>query len=494
MKLFNKIAPAIVAATLIASLSPIAPQANAASTGIVIAEVFNASTDAQEWITIANLSTAPIDVTGWALQDYSSSGVAQAKWFFPSGTTIPAKKLLVIEKTAGNSSSAAQGIATLTGGNFNFAGASDRVEIYNASNALVDGVAWGTPNTVEGFSISGSSSSGTSFERKTVTDTDTAADWQAVTGASVQAYAWAPLPQTTSAPVVQSVTPADLAVNVATNAALSVTFDKALVKAAGSATILNKSNSTVLANVAIGSATLSNGNKTLTLPLPAGTTLQAGKKYEVTIPAGYVTDSTGVYGNGLKTWSFSTAPVQSANVAAVRSAAAGTIVSVRGEVSGVLGTNNVWIQDTTAGIRLYQASGVGTLAVGQEVIVTGTLNNYNNDLELDVSAVQVQSSNTITLPAPPVVAVNQVGSANAGSLVKVSNVWVKSDYTVGAGGIVVTDGTNDLIVYAQAGTSLKTYLQGLPKSSANKFSIVGVSSVFNTTIELFPRTNADITP
>lgn len=494
MKRFNKLTPAALAATLIVSLLPGIPAAQAASTGIVIAEVYNGSADTQEWVTIANLGTTEIDLTNWALQDYSSSGAAQAKWYFPSGTSIKGKSLLVVEKSAGNSGSAAKGVDTITGGSFNFAGGSDRLDLINASNTLVDGVAWGTSNTTEGFSIAASSTSGTSFERKTATDTDKAADWQAVSSGSVQAYAWAPLPaQTSGVPSVTAVSPSENAANVAVTSDLEITFDKNFVIGSGNITVVNVSDSLTFATIDVTDAakvTVDSANKKLKVTLD---TLAQGKKYEVTLPEGAVQNASTGDLNGLKKWAFSTTSVSMTSLSGVRAAAPGTIVSVRGEVTAVFGANNAWIQDSTAGIRLYQGSGIGSLTAGQEVIVTGTLENYNEDLELNVSSVQTQSTNTITLPQPPVVAVNQVGAANEGSLVKVQNVWVKSDYTTGAGGIVVTDGTNDLVVYAQAGSALKTHLQGLTKSSANKFDITGISSVYNTTIELLPRAASDIT-
>lgn len=493
MKLFRKTAPAVLAASLIASLFSVVPQAQAISTSIVIAEVYNASLESDEWVTIANIGAADIDLTNWALQDYSGSGNPQTKWHFPSGTIIEAGELLVVEKTTGNSGAAAQGVAAVTGGNFNFAGSSDRLDLYNANNALVDGIAWGSANTTEGFQISGSSASNTSFERLTATDTDTAGDWQRV-ASNVQAYAWAPLPgPSNDAPIVQSVAPAENAVNVPVGADLTVTFDKNVVVNSGSVTVVNVTDGLTFDTVAASSPQVSVVQNQLQISLAD---LQPGKKYEVTLPAGFVVDdATFSMQNGLKKWSFTTAPALFANIAAVRASEEGSIASVRGEVTAVLGSHNAWIQDGTAGIRLYQAGGgLQGLAVGQEVVVSGTVENYNNDLELNVTSLEVRPDDLIAAPQPQVVAVNQVGEANEGSLVKVEDVWVKSDYTPGAGGIVVTDGTNDLVVYAQAGSALKTFLQSLPKSPANPFDIVGISSVFNTTIELMPRSEADVTP
>ncbi|WP_281888566.1 lamin tail domain-containing protein [Paenibacillus sp. YYML68] len=490
MKWFRTIATTVLGAGMIVSMSAIAPQAQAASTSVMIVEVYNATANGDEWVALANVGSTEADLSGWALQDYSGSGNAQAKWYFPSGTKMPASSLLVIEKTAGNSGSAAKGVAALTGGSFNFAGSSDRIDLINASNALVDGIAWGTPNTVEGFSINSSSTSGTSFERQTATDTDAAADWLAVTS-NVQAYAWSPLPgQTSNAPIVQTVSPAEGAVNVPIGSDLTVTFDKDITVGEGVLTVVNVTDSLTFATIDVEAPEVAITGSTLQVSL---NDLQPGKKYEVTMPAGYVLDdATFNNGNGLKKWSFTTAPQLSASLSSVRSAAIGSIVAVRGEVTAVLGSHNAWIQDATAGIRMYQPSGIGTLTAGQEVIVTGTVKNYNNDLELELSSIEVQSSNTIPTPQPAVTAVNLVGEANEGSLVKVENVWVKADYNTGAGGVIVTDGTNDLVVYAQAGSSMKAHLQALPKSSSSKFDMVGVSSVYNSTIELLPRTNADI--
>lgn len=492
MKLLRMLAPAVLATSVFASLLPVAPKAQAASTDIVIAEVFNASVTSDEWVTIANIGNSNVDLTNWALQDFSGSGNPQTKWHFPSGTVIAAGELLVIEKTTGNSGAAAQGVDAVTGGNFNFAGSSDRLDLYNANNALVDGMAWGSPNTVEGFAISGSSASGSSFERLTAIDTDSAADWQRVTS-NVQAYTWAPLPgQTSNAPVVQSVTPSEDAMNVPIDADLSVAFDKNIAINSGSVAVVNVTDGLTFDTIAVNSQQVSIDQNTLHISLA---NLDPGKTYEVTLPTGYVVDeATFALENGLKKWSFTTAPALSDNIAAVRALPEESVVSVRGEVTAVLGDNNVWIQDGTAGIRLYQAAGVGSLAIGQEVIVHGTVDNYNNELELNVSSVTPQSDDLIMTPQPQVVTIDQIGEQNEGNLVKVENVWVESDYTSGAGGVVVTDGTNDLVIYAQAGSSLKTYLQGLPKSSSNTFDIVGISSVFNTTIELMPRSEADVTP
>ncbi|MBC7326461.1 MAG: Ig-like domain-containing protein, partial [Moorella sp. (in: Bacteria)] len=184
-------------------------------------------------------------------------------------------------------------------------------------------------------------------------------------------------------------------------------------------------------------------------------------------------------------------PAAALTVSAARVAANGTTVTTRGEVTAVLGTS-AWMQDSTAGIRLYGGN-ITSVQVGQEVEVTGTVKDYNGDREIEVSSYTVLSGDNFPTPTPIAVTIDQVGEANEGQLIKIENAWIVSDYTSGSGGVyITTDGTNRLLVYAQAGAEMKTYLQGLPKGDNNKFNFTGISSCYNTTRELFPRTTGDI--
>ncbi|WP_281888564.1 thermonuclease family protein [Paenibacillus sp. YYML68] len=169
-------------------------------------------------------------------------------------------------------------------------------------------------------------------------------------------------------------------------------------------------------------------------------------------------------------------------------------VTVRGEVVAVYPKSNAYIHDGTAGLRIYGNEGAG-LTLNSEIEITGTLVDYNGDLELKYPfTINTLSGNTYTPPAPLEVSVSQVGTANQGQLVKVKNVWITGNYNSGDGGVNVTDGTGSLVVYALDQPALKSYLQGLPTGESNKFDIVGASSVFRSTVQMFPRGQSDIMP
>lgn len=166
--------------------------------------------------------------------------------------------------------------------------------------------------------------------------------------------------------------------------------------------------------------------------------------------------------------------------------------TVRGKVVAVYPKSNAYLFDGTAGLRIY-GNEASQLTVGSEIEITGTLTDYNGDLELKYPfTITPLSGNQFPSPQPLELPLNQVGEANEGQFVKIKNVWITDDYSSGDGGVTVTDGTNTLVVFALDQPALKTYLQSLPKSQDNKFDIVGASSVFRSTIQIFPRGQADI--
>ncbi|WP_248927573.1 thermonuclease family protein [Paenibacillus hamazuiensis] len=169
-------------------------------------------------------------------------------------------------------------------------------------------------------------------------------------------------------------------------------------------------------------------------------------------------------------------------------------VTVRGEVVAVYPKSNAYIYDGTAGLRIYGNEAAG-LTLGSEIEITGTLTDYNGDLELKYPfTINPLSGNNYPTPQPVELPLNQVGEANEGQLVKVKNVWITGNYSSGDGGVNVTDGTGTIVVYALDQPNLKTYLQSLPTGPSNKFDIVGASSVFRSTIQIFPRGQQDIAP
>lgn len=286
--------------------APVVPKASAASSGVLIVEVFNGSTADEEWIALANVGSSSQDISGWKLQDFSGSGNAQQAWSFPGGTAIPAKSLLVIERKAGVSRASEQGVATIVGGNFNIARDSDRVDLLNGSGSLIDGVAWGSSNRTEGFSISLGIGTSSTFERQALLDTDQASDWKAPES-TIVAGVWPPLDSVPDAegPAPASVTPVEGAVDVPTDANLTVVYDKSIVKGTGSIAIRSLTDQADFLTIPVQDVSVvvgGDGSKTLTIN-PA-TNFVPGKTYEVTIPVGAV-KAEGKKGPA-KTWTFST--------------------------------------------------------------------------------------------------------------------------------------------------------------------------------------------
>lgn len=188
-----------------------------------------------------------------------------------------------------------------------------------------------------------------------------------------------------------------------------------------------------------------------------------------------------------------TASATALTIAQARQQGTGS-VTVKGEIVAVYPKSNAYIHDGTAGLRIF-GNEASTLTLGSEIEITGTLTDYNGDLELKYPfTVQPLSGNQFTPPPPLELPVNQVGEASEGQLVKVKNVWITGDYSSGDGGVTVTDGSGTLVIYALDQPALKTYLLGLPKDPNSKFDIVGASSAFRSTRQLFPRSQADIVP
>ncbi len=90
------------------------------------------------------------------------------------------------------------------------------------------------------------------------------------------------------------------------------------------------------------------------------------------------------------------------NIATVRNAAVGTTVTLRGvSLNGAELPNIRYIQDATAGIAIY-GTNLTAINAGDSVLVTGTMTNYNNLVEVTpVTSVNVISA--VSLPAAQVI-------------------------------------------------------------------------------------------
>ena len=155
---------------------PIIQTAEAASTSVVISQVYGgggATTGSPaykyDYVELFNISNAPVTVGGYSLQYGSSTGnfgaAASQIYTIPAGTSIPAGKYLLI-KLGGAGTAGPDFTADLTSGNLSMSATAGKVALVNSASALscgatatpcslpdariIDSVAWGGSNNGEG--------------------------------------------------------------------------------------------------------------------------------------------------------------------------------------------------------------------------------------------------------------------------------------------------------------------------------------------------------
>lgn len=109
------------------------------------------------------------------------------------------------------------------------------------------------------------------------------------------------------------------------------------------------------------------------------------------------------------------------NIATVRNAAVGSTVTLRGvSLNGAELPNIRYIQDATAGIAIY-GTNLTAINAGDSVLITGTMTNYNNLVEVTpVTSVNVISS--VSLPAAQVITdVSTISDLHESELLRLNN-------------------------------------------------------------------------
>lgn len=109
------------------------------------------------------------------------------------------------------------------------------------------------------------------------------------------------------------------------------------------------------------------------------------------------------------------------NIATVRNAAVGSTVTFRGvSLNGAELPNIRYIQDATAGIAIY-GTNLTAINAGDSVLVTGTMTNYNNLVEVTpVTSISVISS--VALPAAQVITdVSTISDLHESELLRFDN-------------------------------------------------------------------------
>ncbi len=189
----------------------------------------------------------------------------------------------------------------------------------------------------------------------------------------------------------------------------------------------------------------------------------------------------------LSTFTFS----QVITISEARSKAVGSTVTVTGIVTNGAELGGIrYFQDGTAGIAAYGYNELSGVNRGDSILITGTLSDYNNLLEISpVSDVQIISSNH-TLPDPVVLTPSQLSDTWEAQLVRIENAVfddagstfsAKTNYKFTAGGqqgeIRINDSNSPLV--------------GKVIPSGN-VTITGPLAQYKSTYQILPRDENDL--
>lgn len=176
-------------------------------------------------------------------------------------------------------------------------------------------------------------------------------------------------------------------------------------------------------------------------------------------------------------------------IAEARALAIGTPVTVRGVVtvgSGDLSSSYFFVQDETAGIKVFTAANT---ALGQFVEVSGTMDLFSGEVE--IANASITTLGTAPVPDPIVITGEEhLSSDYQGSLVTVLGLEVTNVVLNVSGGDNVTVSAPDGSVFL-----IRADFDGVTPGSftvGNVYDVTGVVSPFGGAEQLYPRSNADI--
>lgn len=193
-------------------------------------------------------------------------------------------------------------------------------------------------------------------------------------------------------------------------------------------------------------------------------------------------------------------------IAAAKTAPVGSVVVVRGIVTsfpGQIRGSYTYIQDGTAGIRIFDASLEGRgIQIGDRIEISGTISLFNDDFQISGVTLRDHDPNfgAIAPQATTTGAIAAAGPTPAaplqGRLVRVSRAQMTGAF--GSGGVNIRngffdDGSGATQVRIEAGV-LGTEAQVVAAFTLGKcYDITGVVGNFRGAGQLFPRSMADVT-
>ena len=151
-----------------------AAPAQAVSSTVVISEVYGGGGNSgapfqNDFIELGNRSSAPVSLAGWKVEYFSSGGGSGGSTTLTG--SIPAGKTYLVQQAAGTGSAPALPTPDATG-NVAMSGTNGRVDLTDATGALVDRIGYGTANLFEGTATRSLSNTTAAARNATFVDTD----------------------------------------------------------------------------------------------------------------------------------------------------------------------------------------------------------------------------------------------------------------------------------------------------------------------------------
>lgn len=190
--------------------------------------------------------------------------------------------------------------------------------------------------------------------------------------------------------------------------------------------------------------------------------------------------------------------IQFLTIAEAREKSNGEVVNITGVVidKGNNSSNSRVVYDGTAGVvvRSFDAGNESSnLTQGDSVIISGGLSEYNNLLQIEESPIKIEIvKQGVSLPAPQVITIDQIGEEYESELVKVEDVsFIGSGVFAGggsSGNFTISDGTNT--------TTFRIGSSGHPLVGESvmpgTFDITGFVGQFGSSYQLSPRDLDDL--
>ncbi|PWW06574.1 hypothetical protein DFQ01_103478 [Paenibacillus cellulosilyticus] len=182
------------------------------------------------------------------------------------------------------------------------------------------------------------------------------------------------------------------------------------------------------------------------------------------------------------------------SIADARLKADNSVVTIEGVITsepGAFGGQGFYLQDSTAGIYVYQTS--TGYHIGDKIKISAIKTVYNTEVELSDS-VALEKIGTDAIPA--VRPVSSLSEDNQGQLVQLDNVTIENYITGTPAGSFEFDAVNDststhVRIDVRTGISQTDFQAQYPAGSV--VNISGVSSIFKGTYQLKPLSLSDVT-